>query len=61
MVLSAHTTGETYVWLNVEENNITGRVEINLNDLRKKMGLAVPEDNEEAKQFIAANEQIVLD
>ena len=59
--LSAHTTGETYVWLNVEENNITGRVEINLNDLRKKMGLAVPEDNEEAKQFIAANEQIVLD
>lgn len=39
----AHTTGETYVWLNVEETRITGRVEINLDDLREKMEIAVPE------------------
>ncbi|MDV6029634.1 MAG: HupE/UreJ family protein [Phycisphaera sp. RhM] len=39
---SAHTTGETYVWLNVEEDRLTGRVEINLNDLRDKLGIDVP-------------------
>ncbi|MCA9140328.1 MAG: HupE/UreJ family protein [Planctomycetales bacterium] len=35
----AHTTGETYVWLNVESDHITGRVEINLTDLKDRMGL----------------------
>lgn len=38
----AHTTGETYVWLNVEETRITGRVEINLDDLREKLKIDVP-------------------
>ena len=38
----AHTTGETYVWFNVEASKITGRVEINLNDLREKLDVPVP-------------------
>ncbi|MCS7467132.1 HupE/UreJ family protein [Stieleria sp. ICT_E10.1] len=38
----AHTTGETYVWLNVEEDRFTGRVEVNLDDLREKLGIGVP-------------------
>ncbi|QEG01376.1 HupE / UreJ protein [Stieleria maiorica] len=40
----AHTTGETYVWLNVEEDRFTGRVELNLNDLRDKLGIDVHAD-----------------
>ncbi|MEM0926202.1 MAG: HupE/UreJ family protein, partial [Planctomycetota bacterium] len=44
----AHTTGETYVWLNVEESQITGRVEINLDDLREKLQIPIPEKLGEA-------------
>lgn len=42
---SAHTTGETYVWLNVEEDRFTGRVEINFDELREKLGIDVPEQS----------------
>lgn len=41
----AHTSGETYVWINIEENRLVGRVEINLNDLRAKLNIAVPDVN----------------
>lgn len=44
-VVHAHTSGETYVWINVEETRLSGRVEINLNDLRDKLHIAVPDTN----------------
>ena len=55
-----HATGETYVWLNVEETNITGRVEINLNDLRDKLGIAVPESGDARKAVLEQYRDDVL-
>ena len=40
---SAHAVGETYVWVNVEEDRLAGRIEINLDDLRNRLGIEVPE------------------
>jgi hypothetical protein len=56
----AHTTGETYVWLNVEENNITGRVEINLRELREKMGVDVPDEGTQRMGILEENREKIL-
>lgn len=56
----AHTTGETYVWLNVERENITGRVEINLNDLREKLKVPVPEQSDLQEDFLESNRELIL-
>lgn len=56
-----HTSGETYVWLNVEETKITGRVEINLNDLREKLKIAVPESGESRKDELDEHREEVLE
>ncbi len=56
----AHATGETYVWLNVEESNFTGRVEINLNDVRSKLGVDVPEAGEERQAVLNQHREQVL-
>lgn len=40
--VEAHTSGETYVWINVEDTRFSGRVEINLNDIRDKLHIEVP-------------------
>lgn len=37
----AHAPGENYVWLNVGEDALAGRFEINVDDLRDKLGLDV--------------------
>ena len=60
-VAHAHTTGETYVWLNIEEENITGRVEVNLDELREKLGLRVPESGESRDVAISDSQSQVLD
>ena len=56
----AHTTGETYVWLNVEANNITGRVEVNLRDLREKMGIDVPDTGEQRIGLLEEHREEIL-
>lgn len=57
---SAHATGETYVWLNVEESNFTGRVEINLKDLREKLGINVPDSGEGRTEILREHREQVL-
>jgi hypothetical protein len=42
--LYAHRTGQSYIFLNVYDNSITGVFEITLRDLNKAMGLNVPDD-----------------
>ncbi len=59
-VTFGHTTGETYVWLNVEEHNITGRVEINLKELREKMGIEVPDTGEQRMAILERNREQIL-
>jgi hypothetical protein len=56
-----HTTGETYVWPNVEETNITGRVEINLDDLRNKLKMSIPKSGETRVAAVEAHRDEVLE
>lgn len=56
----AHATGESYVWLNVEETQFTGRVELSLNDLREKLNLDVPEDGDARLEFLENHRDDVL-
>lgn len=57
----AHATGETYVWLNVEENGITGRVEINLKDLRENLQIPVPQTGDDRQQILEDHRSRALD
>ena len=57
---TAHTTGETYVWLNVEDARITGRVEINLNDVRSKLHIDIAETGDTRLPVLEANRDAVL-
>ena len=38
-VLFGHASGENYVWLNIETNGISGRFELNIDDLDKRLGV----------------------
>lgn len=58
--VKAHTSGETYVWINVEESRISGRVEINVNDLRDKLNIEIPEAGPERLTEITAHKEEIL-
>ncbi|MCR9199423.1 MAG: HupE/UreJ family protein [Planctomycetaceae bacterium] len=58
---NAHTTGETYVWLNVEQERITGRVEINLRDLREKLNIEIEETGDGRMAVLEATREQVLE
>lgn len=49
----AHATGESYVWLNVQETHLEGRFEIALSDLEEELGIATPPQADQARQRIA--------
>jgi hypothetical protein len=42
--LYAHKIGQSYIFLKVYENSLTGIFDITLRDLNKAMGLIVPDD-----------------
>ena len=60
----AHSVGESYVWLNVEEDRFSGRVEINLDDIREKLGIDVPRTAkggaDDRKSVLDANRETIL-
>ena len=47
-----HATGENYVWIIVEESHFQGWFEIHFDDLRTKLELEIPQDPEEAQNFV---------
>jgi len=53
--LSAHSTDETYVWLNPVEDHYSGEVQMRLPDLRNFLKLDIPEDLEGARSALQAN------
>ena len=53
--LSAHSTDETYIWLNPVDDHYSGEVQIRLPDLREYLKLEIPEDLEGAKSALEAN------
>jgi HupE / UreJ protein len=57
----AHTTGETYVWLNVEDDRITGRVEIHLRDLREKLDIPIPDLGDDRISILEKHRTAILD
>ena len=42
--LNAHSTDETYIWLNPVEDHYSGEVQIRLPDLREYLKLEIAED-----------------
>ena len=40
-VVNAHAPEENYVWLNVDETQLSGRFEVNLKDIKTKLGIDV--------------------
>lgn len=46
----AHSTGENYVWVNVQEDRLEGRFEVRLEDLRSKLGVELSDEYERAAE-----------
>ncbi|MEP3481330.1 MAG: HupE/UreJ family protein [Fuerstiella sp.] len=57
----AHAPGESYVWLSVDQSLISGRVEINLDDLRNKLNIAIPSEANQQLQAITDSRSQVLE
>ena len=55
----AHASGENYVWLNIESDHIAGRFEININDLKSKLGIDWTEHGETEAAAVAATAEEV--
>lgn len=71
-LVSAHAQGENYIWVNVEQDHLSGRFEIHLNDLKKKLGIdwkeygTTPEEGvaataEQVQKYLVEHFQIVFD
>ena len=56
---TAHTTGENYVWLNVETTHLGGQFQIRLHDLRQKLGLDIPSDYQAARTRVIETADVV--
>ncbi|MEM1206774.1 MAG: HupE/UreJ family protein [Acidobacteriota bacterium] len=50
-----HATGESYVWVNVEETHLSGRFEIKIEDLESRLGLQIPEEPEARSGAVQAS------
>ena len=53
--VSAHSTDETYIWLNPVGDRYRGEVEMRVPDLREYLKLDVPEEAEAAKKYLEEN------
>ena len=56
---NAHAPRENYVWVNVEADHISGRFEVNINDLNNKLGLSIDADGSELASEIESTSAIV--
>ncbi len=57
----AHIQGQSYIFLNVDEKAVTGRVEITVKDLNKVLSLDLPEDRSVTLEQIHANSALIDD
>jgi hypothetical protein len=56
---SAHASGENYVWINLEENGLSGRFDLPVDDIETTLGTELPEDPQERLKIVQDNaEQI---
>jgi len=58
-VSHAHAKGENYVWLNVEEDYIDGRFELNRQDLIDKLGLDIDAEGDTRIEGLQASQSVV--
>lgn len=58
---AAHASRENYVWINVEVDHVSGRVELNINDINKKLGYSLSLEEEQKLRDIAESEQDIFD
>ena len=54
-----HAPGENYVWVNVEEDHLAGRFEINLADLKKRFGVDWDQEGQSRVEAVAASKDQV--
>ena len=57
----AHASRENYVWINIEVDHVSGRVELNVKDIQDKLGLVISQKDEQVLVDIEKNEQEVFD
>ncbi len=57
--LSAHSTDETYIWLNPVADHYSGEVQMRLPDLRKYLDLELPEDLEGATSALQGHAAVL--
>jgi len=48
----AHGKRENYVWVNIEQDHIDGRFELNVKDIRSKLGIQLPESEAERDKVL---------
>ncbi|MFD0982672.1 HupE/UreJ family protein [Tropicimonas aquimaris] len=51
----AHARDENYVWINVETDRLSGRFEIAFDDLRDRLGIAIPEEQDAREAAVREN------
>jgi hypothetical protein len=60
-IAGAHAVGESYVWITAEQDHFSGRVEINVDDLRQHLGVDVPESGDERMEVLKQHREQVLE
>lgn len=58
-VSQAHSTDETYIWLNPVEDHYSGEVQFRLPDLREYLNLEIPEDLDAAREAIQGHSEVI--
>jgi len=48
----AHAPRENYVWINVDEDHISGRFELNARDINQKLGISVDVDSDDLESQV---------
>ena len=54
--VSAHTLGQTYLYMSINETELSARFEVTAADLNKGLGLALPEDGSLGEKQLALHE-----
>lgn len=55
----AHAPRENYVWVNVDEDHISGRFELNARDISNKLGISIDVDSDEFESEVDSTSEVV--
>ena len=63
---AAHAPGENYVWVNVDQNGISGRFEIHVDDLKRKLNIdletqSIDDSAEAVQEYLVKHFELLID